>query len=1121
MVDERANQNRRRHTHSPPQPLTNNPFHSTFTLWNPNGLSQKKLDWLFSRLPGSLTPDICFFTESHLARQLNLPTGWKIIQNPHNYHGVAVAYSNKITISNIWKSDDCRAMSFIIQRGDTSTSIFLGYWPATNSTDRKAFNNKHKDRAAGADVVLGDFNSVEDTERDSTWTHPHLSPDFETLIVNKIDPAIKRITQDDSLHTNHHREKTSRIDRVYAIKESNISFINNLDFISNDSHCPVLYAFEDGKSTAPASWRLNSGLFLSRKSRKLLKEALPSPANTTAEGGLEYLDKIKEATMNIQKKIIKKQKKDIHRAKGLLRALPPHAPKRREIEQFLAEMGERNLEKKKLLAGKKWTLYNECPNAMLTRILKSENSKSKVHSIRHPTTKEVVNEPEEVMDAFFTFYKELYKEQHIDETTLGSFLRDWNPDIDQETLNKLDNPFSREELDTAYKQMRDLKAPGTSGMPTLPFKLLPEDGMEKLLATFNEIMASGSVPADWKKGEVITLFKKGDVLELGNRRPITLLETEYKILSKMVTNRMNDLIPQIIHKDQVGFIPGRIIYDNVLTAHEILKQEEKYTISVDFAKAYDSISHTTIFKVLEHLKFPARYIELIKGMISGSTARVRNGDLLTDFYDVDRGVKQGCPLSPLLFALVIEPLAHRIRNETIGAPLGTIKQAISLYADDIFLFAADFNEQLKQISILDEFRLASGLTMNKDKSLHISSHNLNIGIPPCTQEGFKYLGFWMNHRGLMNRSNELMGKLRAAVQRWKYFSWNTRQKASVLQTYIMSKIWYYSFIMDMDDKIEEITNLRKEFLWSNSYHGITSKRTKQRQERSEISRKNGGLGLDNLQARFNAQKAWIINMCFTRETKIASIWKEQYGLTPGNSRLPFGNPDNLLQGYWSNYIKLPQDLIPKEGDCTSRLKEWTEHLSGKKDEPIRTKRQKRLLVESKVDLIEVFNNVRKKVRDTKMRNFVWNFCHGTLIYDRNKNCPCGQPRNTEHIFFTCNRITPIIGWYSNHSYLTKEASAISWSEKDVLSTLETSDSQLTIALYSSLLRALWHSREAPIPSLRIFRDSLQSIMVAEWYYARYHPDHKTIPHNLEEKFKKRWELLYSFSRTGIPILKNW
>ena len=386
-------------------------LHKIVTLWNPNGLTQKKWDSLLARLPGSLTPSLCLFTESHQSRGLVIPRGWTKIQNPHMHSGVMIIHDATIITNNIWKSDDGRVITLQLSDENKTINLFLGYWPAKDAKLRSEFNSKYKDKAKAADVIFGDFNSVEDFKRDSDWTREHKSPGFSSIISGKIDPAVEHLENSDGMFTNRHLGKTSRIDRAYANKLCDLKYINNLDFGSDgNSHCPVIYSIGKETPNAPKEWRLAPSCFMSRETRKELRGALLEiDANTES---MDYIKKVKETTMKLQKKIISKKKKWIYRAKHLLNHISRDDPERMELEGALREMERCNLEKKRLFANKKWTLHNECPNSMVTRMLKALSANAKVKKIRHPITKQVVEEPDEVMDAFHSFYKDLYSDKH-------------------------------------------------------------------------------------------------------------------------------------------------------------------------------------------------------------------------------------------------------------------------------------------------------------------------------------------------------------------------------------------------------------------------------------------------------------------------------------------------------------------------------------------------------------------------------------------------------------------------------------------------------------------------------------------------------------------------------------
>ena len=114
------------------------------TLWNPNGLSQEKLNWLTDRLPGWPAPSVFAFAESHMAPINKLPPNWQIYRNPSRHHGVALISHKSLNPTILFKDDEFRVLLFSIEGPFGLLTIFLGYWPATSKLDRKEFSQKHK-----------------------------------------------------------------------------------------------------------------------------------------------------------------------------------------------------------------------------------------------------------------------------------------------------------------------------------------------------------------------------------------------------------------------------------------------------------------------------------------------------------------------------------------------------------------------------------------------------------------------------------------------------------------------------------------------------------------------------------------------------------------------------------------------------------------------------------------------------------------------------------------------------------------------------------------------------------------------------------------------------------------
>merc|ERR1712137_937118 len=222
--------------------------------------------------------------------------------------------------------------------------------------------------------------------------------------------------------------------------------------------------------------------------------------------------------------------------------------------------------------------------------------------------------------------------------------------------------------------------------------------------------------------------------------------------------------------------------------------------------------------------------------------------------------------------------------------------------DDIVLIACSEEEQRYQLKIMEEFGLATGLNMNLKKSFHISSHDKELPIPACPENGFKYLGFMVNKNGIMWQMKEhILSRVKDGMEQWKYVTNRMLGKASILNSYIMSRLWYYSFILNFDNSIDNLEKLQRNFLRCGEFKNekyIT--RPKMRMERLQVPIKFGGLGLFDLKTRFIAQKAWIIELALDPKSKIGTIWKEKYNLS-ANPFHVLNDPPQYLDEFWKAY----------------------------------------------------------------------------------------------------------------------------------------------------------------------------------------------------------------------------
>ena len=242
----------------------------------------------------------------------------------------------------------------------------------------------------------------------------------------------------------------------------------------------------------------------------------------------------------------------------------------------------------------------------------------------------------------------------------------------------------------------------------------------------NRCLSEGILPLSLRQCYITLICKdktKADLLT--NWRPISLLNCDYKILSKVLSLRLRRVIGEIVHPDQTCSIPGRSIQDNVHLIRNLIEYvDDKHMpaaiLSLDQSKAFDRVSHEYLFNVLHSFGFGTHLISLVNLLYSNIYSSVIVIGFISDEFPIQCSVRQGCSLSPLLCVLCMEPLAHRIRQDPMikGIPMpGTPEQCkVCQYADDTNLFVSDIGSVRKMLMLVELFELVSAAKLNKVKT---------------------------------------------------------------------------------------------------------------------------------------------------------------------------------------------------------------------------------------------------------------------------------------------------------------------------------------------------------------------------------------------------------------------
>ena len=341
-----------------------------------------------------------------------------------------------------------------------------------------------------------------------------------------------------------------------------------------------------------------------------------------------------------------------------------------------------------------------------------------------------------------------------------------------------------------------------------------------------------------QRNGVITLLPKKDKdpLLIKNYRHITLLTVDYKILAKCFANRIKQFMNGLIHPNQSGFLKGRNISNNVRLIFDIIEYTQTNEIPgalilLDIEKAFDSVSHDFLFRTLKQFNFGPKFIDCIKTLYTARQTYVMNNGFLTNRISMQRGIFQGCPISPYLFLFVIEILALSIRqNEQVkGIKVKNHEVKISLFADDSVCFVDGARDSFNTLfDILNKFGRYSGCKINltKTEAIWIGSKRgcqefplENQGITWKTST-FKSLGvnFSLN-LGLIFDLNykEKLKRMIQTVNCWRMRNLSLIGKICVIKSLVLPQLLYLFSVLSIkipQKFFNELNSLFFKFIWS-------------------------------------------------------------------------------------------------------------------------------------------------------------------------------------------------------------------------------------------------------------------------------------------------------------------
>lgn len=373
----------------------------------------------------------------------------------------------------------------------------------------------------------------------------------------------------------------------------------------------------------------------------------------------------------------------------------------------------------------KWHLEGDKNSKFFHRVVKHKWKKNQIIGINWKSS--WISRPADLKEAFFDHFSSFFNQSYGGQIfKLGNLPLNKLSEAQASAMVEL---FSEEELETALQNSSSNKAPGPDGISAGSLKKIWSFIKTDVLECLRNFQKSNLFPKGMNSSFIALIPKKKLVSEISDFRPISLINSCMKLCTKMMANRLRKVLPDLVAEVQTAFIGGRQITDGIMIAREIVhslkrRQCEGLILKLDFEKAFDSVEWNFLFHLLSTLNFDSKWISWLRGIFESMRISVLVNGSPTKEFSAGRGLRQGDPVSPLLFNLVGEVLHSMLEK---AAEFGIIEgirissraeQLTHLqFADDTIIFLKNDTNSVRGVrTILQCFQVLTGLKINFQKS---------------------------------------------------------------------------------------------------------------------------------------------------------------------------------------------------------------------------------------------------------------------------------------------------------------------------------------------------------------------------------------------------------------------
>lgn len=1027
---------------------------------NVNGIAEKtKRERIFDYLK-TLNADIYCLQETHSATNDDANKwagewGGKAVwsHGSHRSRGTAVLFHPKhqIDIDEQNLDNEGRIVALNVKVENKELNIINIYAPNSPALRKTFFQNIWK-FATGAENLLlgGDFNCIAKPDIDKCGGDPQSGTagivELNTIIsMFRLNDIWRTKNPTDKVFTWHNRDFTqrSRIDRWYIdnkLTDSTQAHIRACP-VSDHSAVEIQVQLLDSRSAGPGIWKFNTTLLqdkhFEQETRTFLKYWRTEKATYNNIGdwwddGKERIKKIAVKHSVRRAKAARKNEKALrYKLTTLTSQIQPNLNEIDNVQNELNRVVDNRLQGARIRSRATWAEKGEKSTGFffsLERKKQPRNTITELTTTTGPKTNDL-----DILEETKRYYQTLYTDEPTNTDEQNWFLNQLENKLTDATKALCEGPITEAECLKAINTMAPNKAPGPDGLPMEFYRHFWNELKTDITEVLNGNYENGQMTDSQKEALLRLLYKKYDKKLLKNWRPISLLNTDYKIAAKTLATRLKQALPEVINEDQTCGIPERAIFENLFRLRDMTytattKNTDLILINIDQEKAFDRINRQFLQKVLTKMNFGPSFKRWIETLYAGAYCRITNNGWRSDPVLLKRGVRQGCPLSPLLYVIAAEALGNAIRRDQhirgITLPGTPTPSKICQYADDSTLTLKDDTSVLRCFDVLARYEAATGgkLNLEKTEGIYVGSQaGRQHGPVPITwkTDNIEVLGTKMGNDSRQDWTKRLE-KTETTLQKWQKRDTTITGRALLVRTYALASLIYLATVFTVPNNI--ITRLNTvvfAFLWKGKNELVKRATMYLPLDRGGLAIPDLGRANDTLQFKWTQQvtdpkyqRPWVHNARYWIGTALSTIRPEWAFLR--SSLKPHADPTTTP--LWYKKIRQTAQQHREQLKKDAHRKITAKTLLTLTNDPTATPRAEKIwqqIFNVRDVFRETWNGIWTSLSRNKEKETVWKLTHRVLTtkayltrwgMNTGTGCPfCGQTEDTHHALIGCKR----------------------------------------------------------------------------------------------------------------------